>query len=126
SGVRLSFTVQGNGPFISVQDGAPAWVTPFIQHCGDDYSGRGPAASYRFWASGRSVLLAPGDQYWDIPLTSDNWTNVFGQHDPDGFAGTLGALCAVGVTFGNPSAGATGHGAYSVGPANFVVTGLAL
>ncbi len=121
SNVTLAYQIDGTGTLRSTQDGGPGQITMFLQRNGDDLSGVGPYASYRFWAQGASQVLAPGVSIISVPLTADQWTNVFGQNDNEGFQAVLADLAYIGFTFGNPGAGATGHGVDTDGNMTFTV-----
>ncbi len=115
--IRMRYRIEGDGALISTQDGGPGQVTLIIQRRGDTLLADKP--SHRFWAG--SLPLMAGEYTIEVPLDPDLWTNVFGQHDPDGFTATVNDLENVGFTFGNPHAGATGHGVHTTGNAYFTL-----
>jgi len=118
--IRFHYRIDGNAQFVSTQDGGAGQVTLIIQRKGDDLGAS--KASYRFWYLPDTTTLAPGDFTVTAPLDSSQWTNVFGQYDAAGFRLLLEQLGNVGFTFGNPRAGATGHGAHVVnGSASFTL-----
>ena len=75
-------------------------------------SGAGPYQQYRYWGTTKADLL-PGTQTLRIPLTPDNWSDVYGQNgaaNPAAFQAALDDLNVVGFTFGGQDF--AGHGAY--------------
>lgn len=114
--LKLVFSIEGDAQFVSTQDGGPGHITLFIQRRGDDYTASKP--SYRFF--GGSTKLAAGEIAIELPLTSDNWSNVFGQRDAVGLQALLADMAVIGMVFGNPAAGATAHGMHVTGSARLV------
>lgn len=119
--VKLEFNVSGSGTVLPVQ-GDTAWVTLFMQRRGDNLSGSGPYQQYRYW--GAKARLASGDGSMSCTLTPDQWSDVFGsngmEHQTE-FADCVANAEMIGFTFGDPGAGATGHGAYSNGGNRFTL-----
>ena len=120
--VTLVYSIDGSSPEWEVSDPnvPPATMHLFLWRGGDDLSCNGVMASYRFWAS-LGVLLKLGDgQTLTSVLDSSLWTNCYGQHDTNGFAGALGNAMGIGFTFGGQKF--FGHGVYlSRGSARFKV-----
>lgn len=100
----------------------PAAVSLYFQQAGDNWSGRGRFASYRWYAPGRTVIpLSPGRHTVTIGL-DEAWTNVRGQSnqvESAGFAAAMADTATLGVAFG--SAGRRSHGIYATGPARFTL-----
>lgn len=100
-------------------------VSLYFQQQGDNWSGRGRYASYRWYVPGRAVIpLTPGEHSVTVRL-DETWTNVNGvpnTQDPQGFASALDNTGRIGVAFGTASA--RSHGVYATGPARFTLLGL--
>jgi len=77
----------------------------------------------RWWAQASMYDLGSQDNQIltiSVPLTSDQWTNVIGQHDAQAFSQALENIGWVGVTFGGQYF--AGHGAsVSSGSAKYVL-----
>lgn len=119
SSVALRFAIDGTATGFKEVDAAaagPGMVRLFIQRRGDDWSGAGARVSYRFWSAPLTLMM--GEMTLRAGFTSDQWTNVSGQQDPDGFQAALLDLESVGFTFGGMFAG---HGAYAEGQARFYI-----
>jgi len=74
---------------------------------------------YRWYAPSLDLLI--GEYQLDKPLTIDHWGDALGGRDPNAFGDALRQLDRVGFVFGDPAAGATGHGVYATGPARFTL-----
>jgi hypothetical protein len=100
----------------------PPTVSLYFQQEGDNWSGRGRYASYRWYVPARAVIpLTPGEHSVTVRL-DETWTNVNGQpntRDPQGFAAALANTARIGVAFGTSSA--RSHGVYATGPARFTL-----
>jgi hypothetical protein len=121
--VTLVYSIDGSTPEWGVSDPAdvpPATMHLFLWRSGDDLSCNGVMASYRFWApSGVALKLGDGQTLTAV-LDSSLWTNCYGQHDTNGFAGALENAMGIGFTFGGQKF--FGHGVYlSRGSARFKV-----
>lgn len=107
--------------------GAPATVSLFLQRRGDNWSGRGPYAWYRWYAPGSTVReVAPGEHELTVSLT-DGWTSVLGKpsaNNPGAFEDALADPGKIGLVFGTHAA--RGHGVYATGPARFTLTSFRL
>lgn len=119
--VKLEFNVSGSGTVVPVQ-GDKATVSLFMQRRGDNLTGSGPYQQYRYWHSG--APLVNGDGSLSCTLTPDQWGDVFGsngmEHQSE-FAACVANAEMIGMTFGDPGAGATGHGCYSNGGNRFTL-----
>lgn len=94
-------------------------VSLYFQRKGDDLSGQGAYANYRFWSRPLLSELKAGPAELAVPLTPDNWINVWGQQYD--LTGALSNLQAIGMTFGGGCF--AGHGVYvSGGTARFTAT----
>lgn len=102
-----------------------ATVSLFFQRGGDDWSGRGAYAGYRWYAPhGTPVPLRPGTHTLRVPL-SPAWIDVNGQpasRQPAAFAKAREEAETVGILFGSNSR--RGHGVYATGGARFTVLDL--
>jgi hypothetical protein len=120
--VIVSFTVESNAPQYEVLDPSdipPATVHLFFEQQGDDL--RNPDG--RWWADFGGYNLGSQDNTavtLVVPLTPDQWTNVYGANDPQAFYASLGNAGWMGLTFGGQYF--WGHGvALSSGSAKFVL-----
>lgn len=108
--------------------GSPASVRMFFQQKGDNLTGQGKYAYYRWWSNPISVALAAGTFTITVPLTPANWSSVFGAEGnasvaaTAGFNGAIANLNNLGFTFGGGSF--FGHGLnLTSGTATFTLTG---
>jgi hypothetical protein len=103
----------------------PATVSLYFQRAGDDWSGRGRYASYRWYSPAHGVVpLTPGEHTITVQF-NDAWTNVQGEHNrqvPDGFVAALQNTARIGLAFGSPSR--RSHGVFATGSARFTLLGL--
>lgn len=106
SSLALAFRIEGSEPVFQYKlnpdntCGGEANVSLYLQRRGDDWSGQGAMASFRWWSRDAAVLKL-GDGTLVVPLEVGSWINVWGQsNDASGFALALRDLQAVGVTFG--------------------------
>ena len=108
--------------FVSRQGGGPGMISLFLQRRGDNWSGRGPYAHYRWYSPPSTVAaLRPGTHTMTVRL-DDNWGGVMGGRRgqfPREFADALASADQVGITLG--SARARGHGVYATGPATLTI-----
>lgn len=99
-----------------------ATVSLYFQRRGDNWSGGGRYASYRWYVPAHAVIpLVPGERTVTVRL-DETWTNVFGipnTQDPRGFEGARENAGRLGISFGTASA--RSHGVYATGPARFTV-----
>ena len=112
--------------FIAVETpNEPATVSLYFQQAGDNWSGRGRFASYRWYAPVRAVIpLTPGLHTITVRL-DEAWTNVNGQSNssvPEGFSAALRDTARLGLAFGSSSR--RSHGVTATGPARFTLLGL--
>ena len=87
--------------------GNPATLHLFLERRGDKFTNQ----YYRWWADDGGYVLGSRDNSVvtiEVPLTSDHWSSVYGQHSSAEFAGTLNNLGWVGMTFGGSNY--WGHG----------------
>lgn len=120
--VTMSFNVSGSGTVVPVQGTLPAEVSLYMQRKGDNLSGAGQYQQYRYFHS--SAQLTNGDGSLSCTLTPDQWSDVFGEngtlHQTE-FQDCVANAAVIGFVFGDPGAGATGHGAYSNGGNRFTL-----
>lgn len=102
---------------------APSLLTLYFQRGGDDWSGQGVFADYRWYASfdtrrdlkpGEYVMEARFDKPWGAVMGG----NSYGK--PAQFAESLANASRIGFVLGGGDG--LGHGVYATGPARFVVT----
>lgn len=127
--ITMKFTITGNNPAWNYnnieQDGNtcvnPANVRFFLQRSGDDWSGTGQFAYYRWWSP--SIPLALGTYTLTVPITeAGGWTDVSG--DSSAGAGSFDLAAnnpsAIGMTFGGGCF--AGHGVdLTGGSASFTI-----
>jgi hypothetical protein len=100
---------------------SPATVRAFVQRSDDDLY----AANGRFWSNPIATILAPGSFTLAIKLRPEQWTNVDGERDQEGFATMLHNMGHIGITFGGGCF--FGHGVnVEGGSAKFVMSGFAI
>ena len=123
--VKVIFRVESNIPQYQVIDSTGillATVHLFFEQQNDDL--RDPNG--RWWATASKYDLGSQDNTmitFVIPLTSDRWTNVYGQSDPQSFYAALANVGWIGVTFGGQYF--FGHGvAVSGGVAKYILVDL--
>lgn len=102
--------------------GLPATISLVFQRRGDNWSGRGRYAAYRWYAPSQTVMpITPGEHVMTVSL-GDNWTSVQGGSaavDPVGFRDAIDEADRVGMVFGTTIA--RGHGVFATGPARLTV-----
>jgi len=111
--ITMRFRIDGTGQLISVQDGGQASVTLYMQRAGDNLSGAGVYQQYRYFGA-TAQLNDTAEHTLSCQLNPDQWGDVFGQrgsYHPAEFAACVANAAVIGFVFGNPGAGATGHGA---------------
>jgi hypothetical protein len=120
--VTIVFRVDNNAAQYVVHDPTdhlPATFRLMIEQQNDDLSN----LNGRWWAQASMYDLGSQDNQIltiSVPLTSDQWTNVHGEHDAQAFAQALENVGWVGLTFGGQFF--AGHGAaISSGSAKFVL-----
>jgi hypothetical protein len=123
--VVLTFRVESDTPQYEVADSTdilPATVRLFFEQQNDDL--RDPNG--RWWATASKYDLGSQDNTairLTVPLTPDQWTNVYGERDPNAFYGALDNVGWIGVTFGGQYF--FGHGvALRQGTAKYVLVDL--
>jgi hypothetical protein len=120
--VTITFEVENNAAEYVVHDPTdhpPATFRLMIEQQNDNLSN----LNGRWWAQASMYDLGSQDNQIltiSIPLTSDQWTNVHGEHDAQAFAQALENVGWVGLTFGGQYF--AGHGAaISSGSAKFIL-----
>jgi len=117
--VEYEFEAADGVRFASQEGNGPAWITPFIQRSGDDFTAMGDMTYYRWWANVFTTAIEPGRATLSIPLQSKFWCHTMGVGGDDFFRTALASNGRWGVTFGGPTG--LGHGVYSTGPARFTL-----
>lgn len=120
--VSITFRVESDAPQYVVLDPGdrpPATFRLFFERRDDDLSN----PNGRWWAGASRYDLGPQDgetHTISVSLTSDQWTNVEGQTDPQAFSAALKNVAWFGLTFGGQSF--AGHGvALSGGSAKYIL-----
>jgi hypothetical protein len=120
--VTITFRIESTAPQyeeFDPSDHLPATVRLFFEQEGDDLSN----SNGRWWADASTYNLGSQDGQtisFIVPLTSDQWTNVGGQHDSQAFSAALKKIGWVGITFGGQFF--AGHGvALSGGSARYIL-----
>jgi hypothetical protein len=120
--VTVTFEVESDSPqyvVVDPNDHPPATVRLFFEQQDDDLSN----PNGRWWANASVYDLGSQDGQtltFDVPLTSDQWTNVNGQQDAQAFSAALKNIGWVGMTFGGQYY--AGHGvAISSGTAKYIL-----
>ena len=102
---------------------APSIITLYFQQRGDNWSGRGPFETYRWYATfakqmpispGTHEIVAPFSGKWTAVMTSSSYSN------PGGFRRALANADQVGFVLGGGDG--FGHGVFATGPARIIVT----
>ena len=100
--ISITFKVESGSPqyfVIDPTDILPATVHLFIEQKNDDLVN----PNGRWWSNSSGYNLGSQDNETltiNMPLTSDLWTNVYGQQDPQAFAAALANIGWVGITCG--------------------------
>ncbi len=120
--VTITFRVENNAAqyvVLDPTDHPPATFRLLIEQQNDNLSD----LNGRWWAQASMYDLGSQDNQTltiSVPLTSDQWTNVGGEHDAQAFAQALQNVGWVGLTFGGQYF--AGHGvAVSSGSAKFIL-----
>jgi hypothetical protein len=120
--VSVTFVVQGKQAQYHVLDKTdfpPATVHIFFERRDDDFV----QANGRWWADFNKYDLGSYDNHiikMVIPLTSENWSDVHGQHDEKSFQDSLASAGWIGITFGGQDFWANGV-AMEAGSSKFVL-----
>jgi hypothetical protein len=102
---------------------APSIITLYFQRRGDNWSGRGPFESFRWYATfasqspisaGNHEIVAPLSGNWTAVMTSSARTNPYGFRDALANADQVGFVLGGGDGFG--------HGVFATGRARITVT----
>jgi hypothetical protein len=104
----LNHSVDGNATFgiADSRDVPPPAMRLFIWEAGDNLSGAGAYAYYRWWCSSPINLTFGDDQTLSCVIDGAQWTSVFGESGTNstaskaGFVQALKTAAYVGVTFG--------------------------
>jgi hypothetical protein len=120
--VNITLRVESDAPLYKVIDPTdilPATVHIFFEQQNDDL--RNPNG--RWWAGASGYNLGSQDNTtitFVVPLTPDQWTNVYGQSDPQSFYAALENVGWIGLTCGGQYF--WGHGvALDGGSAKFIL-----
>jgi hypothetical protein len=101
----------------------PSILTLYFQRGGDNWSGRGPYETYRWYATFASQTpITPGEHEIVVPLNA-NWTAVqtsSARSNPADFRDALFNADQVGFVLGGGDG--YGHGVHATGPARLIVT----
>jgi hypothetical protein len=120
--VSMTFKVESTAPYYVVldpNDVLPATLHLFIERQGDDLVN----PNGRWWAQTGSYNLGSRDNETvsiNVPFASDEWSNVYGQFDPDAFSSAVENVGWIGFTLGGQYF--WGHGvALRGGSAKFIL-----
>lgn len=101
--VTLTYSIVGNAPVFDGHSNADNNCEPNVPHVliilrqtGDNGSGQGPFAFYRWFSTQDAQPLALGDHTLTVPLTVDRWTPVFSSTPEANAAGYATALANMG------------------------------
>ena len=102
---------------------APSIITLYFQRRADNWTGRGPFESFRWYATfAKQMPISPGSHEIVAPLSA-NWTAVMtssARTNPYGFRDALANADQVGFVLGGGDG--FGHGVFATGPARITVT----
>lgn len=112
SSITFRFRIEGNTWFKTSDpaDGGTPSVRLFLQRRLDNWSGAGEYEHYRWWS--QPTELKNGEIHLVAPITSANWTSVYGRTNSAAFVDMLTNLESVGFSFGGSFAA---HGVYGDG-----------
>lgn len=126
--ITLTYSITGSEPVFDNHSpgnncGGPPTLSLLLHQAGDNLSGVGAYAFYR-WYSTPTQVLELGDHTLTVPLTIDQWTPVYpGMPDADaGFATAKANIGSVGFGLGGGCFAAHGV-AVTSGSAWFTITG---
>lgn len=115
--IVIEYEIIGDVSFVGQQERDVGSMSLYFQREGDDWSGVGKMADYRWWRFNR-LPLRPGRFVRQYAVDGQGWTNARGQSG-EAFAEAARNAARMGVTFGGQTVAA--HGAYATGPARFVL-----
>jgi hypothetical protein len=125
--LTIAFRVESDAPQYAVKDpgdSLPATFHVFFEQQDDNLA----EPDGRWWAQPSKYDLGSQDNTTVtivVPLTPDQWTNVYGQRDATSFYAALNNVGWIGVTFGGQKF--FGHGvALSGGSARYILVDLAV
>lgn len=128
--VTLSYSITGTAPvFTNLSNGntcgGPPSISLLLHQAGDNMSGQGAYAFFRWYSMPEEQPLELGDHVLTVPLTVDKWIPVYAS-TPDanaaGFATALANLGKIGFGFGG-GCFATHGVAVTSGSARLTITG---
>lgn len=117
--ITLTFALTGTGTLgqNDPSDTGNPTLRLFLWEKGDNMGGAGQYEFYRWWSNPATVqLVSPNNYSITVPLTPDQWSDVYGREGTfspaatAGFQQALNNLYGVGFTFGGEFAG---HGNYA-------------
>jgi hypothetical protein len=130
--ITLAFSIDGDATFGNADPndtGTPS-LHLFIWEAGDNLSGQGTFAYYRWWCSSGAVLKAGNNQTISCVVNPANWSSVFGENGANsaaaqaGFAQAVRNAAYVGFTFGGSF---FGHGVWTtIGAARFAINDMSV
>lgn len=114
--IRIKITVAGE--LRATEGVAPAQIHLFLWRRGDNLTCLGGPTGfqgYRYW-SRQGIVLTPGTHELSVKVDAAEWTDCYGQSNPEAFAATVGNLLAVGYSFGGEfyGHGVTGRGKFQL------------
>ena len=121
--ITLKFRLEGSGTVKPVQ-GTNPYITLYFQRKGDNLSAVGELQQYRYFSHTHLLLNQMGEFEISEELAPAAWGDARGaggDQFPDRFKAAIDNVSVVGFVFGDPGAGATGHGCYATGPVRFTL-----
>ena len=132
--VSLSYSIAGNAPVFDYRTSTnntclgAASLSLLLHQAGDNLSGQGAYAFYRWFSWQEAQPLALGDHTLTVPLSVDKWVSVY-RSTPEaiaaGFASALANMGSIGLGLGGGCFAAHGVTVTS-GSARFVITGFSV
>jgi hypothetical protein len=102
-----------------------ATISLYFQQRGDNWTGKGRFASYRWYVPARAVMPITPGQYTVTVSLDEVWTNVWGETNSsrrEAYSAALRDTASLGIAFGSLTA--RSHGVYSNGAARFTLLGV--
>lgn len=116
-GLRVRYRVDGGG-ILQCENGQAATAGLMLQRKGDNFSGRGKYAGYR-WFARMHLPLTEGDHDYAVPLDAASWGATVSDPQAASFAACLANFDNLSIVFGGT--GGRGHGVYATGQARFTL-----
>ena len=109
--ITMTFEITGDNPVFDYRtspnnicgSGTPGTLSLYVQRAGDNLSGSGPYAFFRWYALPEATPLALGSFTFSVPLDASKWVPVYGgtaQANARGFAEAIADTVTVGFVLG--------------------------